>query len=198
MSQVACEMSCRAGTPGWGYKPSLSKSCTMKCEIANCSYCLSDNKCGACNSGYVLSSGKCVKKEIKCTVINCNKCNFDNFCSSCASGYDLKNGECVKNTDKKTYTCKRFRGYEYSGSCTCVKQKCTEYSYEGIEDGKPRQCVKYEDVSVKSGTCNSSQGCLCGIGYSIKSDNCKKTKIYNSPITVNTCTVCNSKNDICS
>ena len=163
MSQVACEMSCRAGTPGWGYKPSLSKSCTMKCEIANCSYCLSDNKCGACNSGYVLSSGKC-----------------------------------VKNTDKKTYTCKRFRGYEYSGSCTCVKQKCTEYSYEGIEDGNSRQCVKYEDVSVKSGTCNYSQGCLCGIGYSIKSDNCKKTKIYNSPITVNTCTVCNSKNDICS
>ena len=164
-------MSCRAGTPGWGYKPSLSKSCTMKCEIANCSYCVSDNKCGACNSGYVLNSGKCVSNKPKsCTSIG-------DYTTCVNSGCIWRQQACY-NGNQATYTCNVSNCNKCSSDNYC--SSCAN-GYN-LKNGK---CEKQISCNVSNcNKCNSDNYCSsCANGYNLKRGKCEKSAKRRSSYT---------------
>lgn len=86
-------------------------SLKLTCNVANCEYCLSDNKCSLCAEGYKLNPN-----DYSCSLVNCSSLGLSNCqlcdpygysCHLCQTGFMVNNigegGKCYPIN--QGYTC---------------------------------------------------------------------------------------------
>ena len=95
-------LQCDACKKGQGNLNSITKTCTVQCNVLNCEQCGdgNSNACQACAQGYRLNALFLCEK---CLLDNCGSCSADiSQCDAvsgvnpCLDGYFLNAGQCVK------------------------------------------------------------------------------------------------------
>lgn len=108
-------LQCDVCSKGFGNLNSITKTCTVQCNVLNCEQCVdgNSNACLTCAKGYRLSA-----------LFSCEKCTVDN-CADCSAGI----GQC--DVVAGVNTC--IDGYFLNGGqCTKCESGCSQCSLSGV------------------------------------------------------------------
>ena len=119
-TEYDCKMSCRTGTPGWGYKPALSKSCDSSSENTTEKQYSCIKYSGSCKCKYSTgqSTTTCSAKGTACqcpsgyTRSGCGTSNGMIYCNCVKTNYAYVDGTC-----SATAGCSCSKGSIYSNNC---------------------------------------------------------------------------------
>jgi hypothetical protein len=90
---LAEDNACESASPP---TPTPTPTPNLNCNIANCSFCFSNNVCASCNTDYSLNNkNQCIAI---CQVDHCQSCSTPNYCAVCAAGYYLRDGGCERSS----------------------------------------------------------------------------------------------------
>ena len=142
----------------------------IKCEISQCSLCLSENECNRCEEGFILINNHCINNSG--TTPFCLKYK-NNICIQCEDNYILNEGKCNLNT---IYTQNTLYDRLSCTDDTIRNEICMDHYYY-----KDYNCSICYDP--KCFFCSDGIGCIiCEKGYNLIDGRCLKKAEFNETI----------------